>query len=296
MTEDKLKSWNNGVVKQSIFDFLESSIENGPSFIKPEDRIASFDYDGTISVEKPVSAQGLYLVSNLISKAEEFPHLKNREPYKSIFEVDEKIRDLGQEEIPIMGKLLADAYANWSYGQTPDEYEADVTNFFQRTKQEKFGVCYTELAYKPMLELFELLKEYEYKIFLCTGSGREFIRTISEKAFNIPKENIIGTNEIYEYYNGGLRKVKEPFKEIVVGPGKVEHIFTRTGRLPVFAAGNSNGDIEMLESAKFKLIVSHDDDKREYAYERGAERLLEIAIENDYNIVSMKNDWNDIFK
>ncbi len=295
MSKNKLTSWNDGLIKQSILDFLESSVESGPNFIKPEDRIASFDYDGTLSIEKPAPAQILYLVSTLIAKAEEYPHLKNKEPYKSIFEIEQNVKVISEEEKPRIVKLMAETYANWSYGQTPEEYEEDVTNFFQKVKQEKFGVCYTDLIYKPMLELFELLKEYEYRIFLCTGSGREFIRTISESVFNIPKENIIGTTEIYEYYNGGLRKVKEPFKQIVVGPGKVEHIFTRTGRLPAFAAGNSNGDIEMLEASEFKLLINHDDDKREYAYQTGAEKMLEVASENNYTVVSMKNDWKEIF-
>ena len=122
------------------------------------------------------------------------------------------------------------------------------------------------------------------------------MRIISEDAWGVFKENVIGLAPEYEYRNGTLIRLGKVLGGIALGPGKVEHIYARTGRLPVFAAGNGDVDIEMLESAKFRLFINHDDDKREYAYKSGAERIFALAKEKDYTIVSMKNDWKKIFK
>jgi phosphoserine phosphatase len=171
-----------------------------------------------------------------------------------------------------------------------------VKEFFATVKPDKFATNFTELVYKPMLELFDLLKDYEYRVFICSGGGRDFMRIISEETWGVFKENIIGSASKYEYNNGILKRLDKVLGGIALGSGKVEHIFARTGRLPVFAGGNSDLDIEMLESAKFRLFINHDDDEQEYSYENGAEKILEIAKEKDYTLVSMKNDWKEIFK
>jgi phosphoserine phosphatase len=147
-----------------------------------------------------------------------------------------------------------------------------------------------------MLELFDLLNDYQYRVFVCSGGGRDFMRVISEETWGIYKENVIGSASEYEYKNNALIRLDKIPGGVTLGPGKVEHIYARTGRLPIFASGNGDVDIEMLESAKFRLFINHDDNEREYAYKGGAEKLLKIAKENDYTIVSMKNDWKDIFK
>jgi phosphoserine phosphatase len=191
---------------------------------------------------------------------------------------------------------LEGAFAREWSGKTPDEFEAEVKEFFATVKQEKFAANFTKLVYKPILELFDLLKNYEYRVFVCSGGGRDFMRVISEETWGIFKENVIGTASQYEYNKGTLTRVDKALGGIALGPGKVEHIFAQTGRLPVFAAGNGDVDIEMLEPAKFRLFIHHDDEEREYAYENGAEKLFAIAKEKDYTIVSMKNDWNEIFR
>ena len=147
-----------------------------------------------------------------------------------------------------------------------------------------------------MLELFELLNDYKYRVFVCSGGGRDFMRVISEETWGIYKENVIGSASEYEYKNNSLIRLDKVLGGITLGPGKVEHIYARTGRLPIFAGGNGDVDIEMLESAKFRLFINHDDNEREYAYNNGAEKILKIAQENEYTIVSMKNDWIDIFR
>ena len=277
-------------------DFLNSSVEEGLNYVKPEDRIATFDNDGTLWSEKPLPIQLNFVFRAFVKTAKKDPSLVNKQPYKSILEKDETFfhKVLIQEPDAIMS--LEDAFAREWAGTTPDEFEAEVKDFFATVKPDKFATNFTELVYKPMLELFDLLKDYEYRVFVCSGGGRDFMRIISEETWGVFKENIISSASEYEYNNGTLKRLGTVHGGIAFGPGKVEHIFARTGRFPVFAGGNGDVDIEMLESAKFKLFINHDDDEREYSYENGAEKILEIAKEKDYTIVSMKNDWKEIFK
>lgn len=295
MNGDKLKSWNDGPVKQSIINFLDSTVEEGLDYVKPEDRIATFDNDGTLWVERPTPVQLNFLFLAFAKRVQNEPSLADKQPYKAILERDkiffQNVIEQKPEAIIALEEVLAREWA----GKTPDEFEADVKEYFATVKPEKFASHFTQLIYKPMLELFDLLNDYKYRIFICSGGGRDFMRVISEEAWGIFKENVIGSAAEYEYNNGTLKR-STVLRGIALGPGKVEHIFARTGRFPVFAVGNGDVDIEMLESAKFKLFINHDDDKREYAYENGAEKILAIAKEKNFTIVSMKNDWKEIFK
>jgi len=296
LNEDTLKSWNDGPVKQSILDFLKSSEEEGLNYVKPADRIATFDNDGTLWVEKPMPVQLDFLFRAFAIAAHNDPSLASKQPYKAILERDETFFQKALEQNPEAIMALEDAFAREWSGKTPDEFDAEVKEFFATVKQDKFAANFTELVYKPMLELFDLLKNYEYRVFVCSGGGRDFMRIISEETWGIFKENVIGTALEYEYNKGTLKRADKVLGGIALGPGKVEHIFAQTGRLPVFAGGNGDIDIEMLESAKFRLFIRHDDGEREYAYENGAEKLFAIAKEKNYAIVSMKNDWKEIFK
>ena len=293
---DKLKSWNDGPVKQSIINFLNKSTEKGPNYVKPEDRIATFDNDGTLWAEKPTPVQLHFLFIAFAKTAQNDPSLADKQPYKAIIEKDETFFQSVIEQRPESIMALEDALSRQWAGKTPQEFDMEVKEFFKTVKPERFASKFTDLVYKPMLELFDLLKDYKYRVFVCSGGGRDFMRVISEDTWGIFKENVIGTASEYEYNNGSLKRLNNVLGEIALGPGKVEHIFARTGRLPVFAGGNSDVDIEMLESARFRLFINHDDDEREFKYRDGAEKIFKIAMENDYTIVSMKNDWKNIFK
>jgi len=294
--EDTLKSWNDGPVKQSILEFLKSSTQEGPDYVKPADRIATFDNDGTLWVEQPVPVQLNFLFRVFANTAQNDPSLASKQPYKAILERDMTFFQKAVEQDPEAIMALEGAFAREWSGKTPDEYEAEVKEFFATVKQEKFAANFTDLVYKPMLELFDLLKSYEYRVFVCSGGSREFMRIISEETWGIFKENVIGFSFQVEYHDGVLTRGDTVLGGVAIGPGKVEHIFARTGRLPVFAVGNGDVDIEMLESARFRLLVHHDDDEREYAYENGVEKILAIAKEKKYAIASMKNDWKQIFR
>lgn len=184
--------------------------------------------------------------------------------------------------------------ANW-HGTKPSEFDAEVLRYLEGTKSEKFDKPYTELVYKPMLELFDLLRANEFRVFVCSGGGRDFMRVIAESAWGINKEDVIGTAPQYEYKDGELRRTDEVLGGIALGPGKPEHIFATAGRLPTFAGGNADVDIEMLESAKFSILVVHDDDEREFAYTAAAEKSVAAAEQQDWTLVSVKNDWKMVF-
>jgi phosphoserine phosphatase len=190
---------------------------------------------------------------------------------------------------------LEQAAAHSWAGTTPEAFDAQVRDFFDNIKHPKFEVGYTKLVYQPMLELINLLKENDFRVFVCSGGGRDFMRVISEKTWGIYKEDVIGSAAEYVYKDGKIIRTNAMLGGLALGPGKPEHIFARTGRLPIFACGNGDVDIEMLETAKFALLVNHDDDDREYVYTQGAENSLVRAKELGWTIVSMKNDWNKVF-
>jgi len=295
LDDNKLKSWNNGSIKNSIVDFLRSTVEDGSDYIKPEDRIATFDNDGTLWVERPIPVQADFMFHSFKKSAQQDPSLACQQPYKAILENDSAFISDILKQSPDAIMSLEKAMARAWNGKTPKEFELEVKEFIKTAKHLKFSVFYTDLVYKPMLELFDLLKHYNYRIFVCSGGGRDFMRVIAEDTWDIHKENVIGTAPEYEYKNGELRRITKVLGGISLGPGKVEHIFARTGRLPVFAAGNSNCDMDMLNCAKYKLVVNHDDHEREYSYDKGAGKLINNAKKYDFNILSMKKDWKVIF-
>jgi hypothetical protein len=146
-----------------------------------------------------------------------------------------------------------------------------------------------------MLELFDFLRANQFRVFVCSGGGRDFMRAFAEETWGIYKENVIGSAAAYTYADGKIVRSEAFLGGLDVGPGKPEHIFAQTGRLPLFAGGNADVDIEMLQSARFALLVNHDDEEREFAYAQGAETALAKATELGWTVVSMKNDWTTVF-
>jgi hypothetical protein len=147
-----------------------------------------------------------------------------------------------------------------------------------------------------MLELLHLLRDAGWRVFICSGGGRDFMRVFSEETFSVPREHVIGSAPEWAYEDGGLVRLNELHGPIALGAGKPAHIYARTGRLPRFAAGNGDVDVEMLEVADFGLVIVHDDEQREYAYTAAAERLLDAGEQNGWTMVSMKDDWSAVFE
>jgi phosphoglycolate phosphatase-like HAD superfamily hydrolase len=290
-----LPSWNDGTARQAIVDFIDRTATPGDDYIEPSERVATFDNDGTMWIEKPLPVQLDFIFRALAAAAQKDSSLAEKQPYKAILEQDKEFfAAVGQQKPEAIMALEEALAANW-HGTKPSEFDAEVLRYLEGAKSEKFDKPYTDLVYKPMLELFNLLREHEFRVFVCSGGGRDFMRTIAESAWGINKEDVIGTAAQYEYKDGELYRSDKVLGGIALGPGKPEHIFAIAGRLPAFAGGNADVDIEMLESAKFSLLIVHDDEEREFAYTAGAEKSVAAAEDQGWTLVSVKNDWKVVF-
>ena len=297
MNSEALASWNDGPAKDAIVAFITGSVAAGSStFIPPADRIATFDNDGTLWCEQPAPAQTGLLLGKLVEQVKADPGLAAEEPYKAIVEQDPVfLGALARQEPDAVLAFLTGIGKAWE-GVTPEAYEADVRAFLGASRHERFGVPFTDLVYVPMLELLDLLRAHGWRVFICSGGGREFMRVFSEEVFGIARENVIGSAPEWGYEDGRLVRRNELHGNLALGPGKPEHIFARTGRTALFAAGNGDVDLEMLQMARFRLVIAHDDAEREYATTAAAEGLLAAADAGGWTVASMKDDWTTVFK
>jgi len=292
-----LRSWNDTAVKQAILEFVAAANdENSTQFIPRADRIAAFDNDGTLWVEQPVPAQTGLLVGKLVEQVKTDPSLATEQPYKGIVTKDPVFMHALAQQVPDAVLALLKGVGKAWEGTTPEAYEAEVKAYLAANKHPRFGVPWTDLVYQPMLELFDLLKQNDWRVFVCSGGGRDFMRVYAEEALGIYKENIIGSAPEFAYVNGQLLRHNKLHGNISLGPGKLEHIIARTGRTALFAGGNGDVDLEMLQAARFGLVVIHDDPEREYLVETACEKLIEAGKQGGWTMVSMKNDWKTIFK
>jgi phosphoglycolate phosphatase-like HAD superfamily hydrolase len=278
-------------------DFVAAvSDENGPDYLPPADRIAAFDNDGTLWVEQPAPAQTGLLLGKMAEQVKADPSLADQEPYKAIVNKDEAYMQALAQQVPEAVLAFLKGVGKAWEGMTPDEYEAEVRVFLSASKHPRYGEPWTDLVYQPMLELFDLLRRNSWRVFVCSGGGRDFMRVFSEETWGIYRENVIGSAPEFAYEEGRLVRRNALHGNIALGPGKPEHIYARTGRTALFAGGNGDVDLEMLQEARFRLVVVHDDDEREYAYTAAAEKLLDAARQGGWTMVSMKDDWKTVFK
>jgi phosphoserine phosphatase len=295
MGDTVLKSWNDGKAKEAILGFIKRATTEGPDFMSPADRIATFDNDGTLWVEQPMPPQFDFVFGHWAEEIKADPSLAQLQPYKALVEKDPSFLAGVATQDPQVIKALLEAFGRSWKGSTPEEFEAEVRHWLDTAHQPKLGIRYVELVYKPMLELLDLLRAHDFRVFVCSGGGRDFMRVFAEEAFGVHKENVIGTAAEYSYADGKIVRGEQVLGSLDVGPGKPEHIFAQTGRLPAFAGGNADVDIEMLSAAPFSVIVNHDDEEREFAYTSGADAAFAKAKELGWTVVSMKNDWSTVF-
>ncbi|WP_406210347.1 haloacid dehalogenase-like hydrolase [Kitasatospora sp. NBC_01560] len=295
MSEQVLASWNDGPARQAILDYVHGATTPGTAFVEPADRVAAFDNDGTLWVEQPLPPQFDFVFRIWEAEVKADPSLAARQPYKALVERDQGFFEaLATQEPEAVATLLEAFTRSWA-GTTPGEFDAQVREWTRTVRDPRFGVPYVELVYRPMLELFDLLRAKGFRVFVCSGGGRDFMRVFAEDTWGVLKENVIGSAAGYTYTGGRIVRSRELEGGLNLGPGKPEHIFAHTGRLPAFAGGNADVDIEMLRSAAFALLVRHDDDRREYAYTKGAEASLAAAERLGWTVVSMKDDWTALF-
>lgn len=292
-----LPSWNSTPAKQAILDFMNSTNDkNSPGFIPLSERVAAFDNDGTLWVEQPAPAQTGFLLGKLVEQVKANPSLAEEDPYKGIINQDPVfMQGLAQQVPEAVIAFLSGIGQAWE-GTTPQAYEAEVQAFLAASKHPRYERPWTDLVYQPMLELFDLLSSNGWRIFICSGGGRDFMRVYSEEVLGIYRENVIGSAPEFAYVDGQLLRQNALHGNIALGPGKLEHIHARTGRRALFAGGNGDVDLEMLQAARFRLVVVHDDEVREYVVTAGAEKLLAAGEQDGWTMVSMKDDWKTIFK
>ena len=295
MSENELPSWNEGTAKRSILDFVAAATNPGAGFIPLADRIAAFDNDGTLWSEQPLPPQFDFVFRKWGAELHDDPTLAARQPYQALAEHDMSFFAGLANQDPETVRTLLEAFGRSWKGTPPWEFDRQVRDWLETVKQPKFDVPYIELVYAPMLELIELLKANDFRVFVCSGGGRDFMRVFAEETWAIPKENVIGTAAEYHYVDGAIVRGDQTLGGLNLGPGKVEHIFAQTGRLPACAGGNADVDIEMLESAAFALLVIHDDDEREFAYTAGADASVARAGALGWTSVSVKQDWKTVF-
>jgi phosphoserine phosphatase len=298
---DPLASWNDGAAKQAIVNFVAGTTTAGaPGFVPLEQRIATFDNDGTLWAEQPLYFQFLFGIDRIKALAPKHPEWKTTEPYKSVLEghVQKALAQGDQAVLSIM--MISHA------GLTTEEFDKKVREWLETAMHPRFHRLYTECVYQPMLELLAYLRANGFKTFIVSGGGVEFIRAFAERVYGIPPEQVIGSagETKYEMRPGGPVLVKLPKVAFVDdGTGKPEGIQRYIGRRPVFAFGNSDGDRQMLEwtwGGRFCGIVHHTDADREWAYDRGShvgklDKAWDEATAKGWVVVDMKKDWKKVF-
>ena len=301
---DPLPSWNDTAPKQSIVAFVEKvSKEGTPDFVPPAERIAVFDNDGTLWAEQPMYFQLFFALDRVKALAPQHPEWKDKEPFASLLKGDVKAALAGGE------RALAQIVMATHAGLTTEEFEKVVTDWISTAKHPTTGKLYSEMVYQPMLELLTYLRANNFKTFIVSGGGIEFMRPWTEKVYGIPPEQVIGSSikTKFELRDGTPVLARLPELNFIDDKeGKPVAIQQHIGRRPIMAFGNSDGDFQMLEwttagkGPRLALIVHHDDAQREYAYDRGShigklEKGLDEAPQRGWSIISMKNDWKNIY-
>ena len=305
-----LASWNEGPNKQAIIEFVAKTTDpTSPDFVPVEERIATFDNDGTLWVEHPMYTQLAFVLDRVKALAPQHPEWKTTQPFKAVLDGDMKTLAASGEK-----GLLQLVMATHS-GMSTAEFEAEVKAWLASAKHPRFKRPYTQLTYKPMVELLEYLRANDFKTFIVSGGGIEFMRPVTETIYGIPPEQVIGSSikTKYEMKDGKPVLMRLPEINFIDDKtGKPVGINMYIGRRPIASFGNSNGDVQMLEwttagdGARLGMLVFHDDAEREYAYGPAnglanspfgtfSQATMDEAKKRGWGVISMKNDWGQIF-
>jgi phosphoserine phosphatase len=301
----ELPSWNDGSVKRAIVGFVQATTREGsPTFVAPKDRIAVFDEDGTLWTELPLLTEGAFVIDLIRELAPRHPEWRTQQPYAAVMERGpEALRGMTKHDI---AALIAATHA----GMSTEDFARIVEQWLATARHPRFHRPYTECTYRPMLELLGYLRQSGYSIYIVSGGGTDFMRVFAERVYGVPTANVIGSvgKKSFVIRDGRAELMKLPeLTSIDDGPGKPINIDLHVGRRPIFAFGNADGDLQMLQyttmgpGPHFAALVHHDDAAREYAYDRDApswgrlDKALDAAPAAGWTLVSMKRDWATIF-
>jgi phosphoglycolate phosphatase-like HAD superfamily hydrolase len=306
---DSLTSWRDGPVKQAIVEFVARvSGTDGSEPVPLEERLAVFDNDGTLWCEKPMPIQLDFILRRLVEMAEADAALRGRQPWKAAYE-----RDYGWLSAVIAQhyagddtnvRVLAAGVLAAHGGISVEDFEARADEFLRSAQHPTLGRGYLACAYAPMIELLGYLDANGFSNYIASGGGRDFMRPISQEVYGIPRQRVIGSSTAFAYSadeQGGKIMRRPEADYLDDGPEKPIRIWSRTGRRPLLAAGNSNGDAPMLhftqhpDKPSLRLLVLHDDGEREFAYTTGAEAALDQASRDGWTVISMQRDWVKVF-
>jgi phosphoserine phosphatase len=305
---DILPSWRDTSTRAAILEFVAAVTDDDSSdFVPHEGRVAVFDNDGTLWTEKPMPTQLHYLLEQWKLAATADPTLAERQPYRAAVTGDyawlgAAIDKHYAGDDSDLGLLIA-AVAESSTGMSVEEYEASVAAFYREARHLTLGSSYAHTVYQPMVELIRLLDAHDFRTYIVSGGERDFMRPMTQDYYGIPVQRVIGTGMSLEYdADDNVVRYGKALSFFDDGPEKPVRIWMRTGRRPILAAGNSNGDIPMLRFAQgsprsLSLLVRHDDDtgRGDAPYDKGAEQALEVAPAHGFTVVSVRDDWSQVF-
>ncbi|MBO9571926.1 MAG: haloacid dehalogenase-like hydrolase [Chitinophagaceae bacterium] len=295
---DPLPSWNDNQLKKDIINYVTKVTTEGSSdFIPVENRIATFDNDGTLWAERPY-VQELFAFYQVKKMVEAKPELAKKQPFKAVLENDKQYFAKGGD------KALMELVGVTHTGMTEDQFEATANDFFATTTYPGRNVPIKQITYQPQIELLKYLRTNNFKTFIVTGGTIEFVRAIAPALYGIPKDQVVGTTFKYKFVDSTRSVIREPAVDLFNDKdGKPVGIQEHIGQRPVFACGNEGGagDIAMLKYSQgnkypsFQLLINHNDSIREFYYQEKDSASLKSAAKNNWHVVSMKDDWKEVF-
>ncbi|WP_137805530.1 HAD family phosphatase [Pseudomonas sp. G(2018)] len=301
---EPLPSWNDGPSKKNIIEFVQAVTDrNSKDFVKPEDRIAVFDNDGTLWSEQPMYFELLFAFDEVKRTAPQHPEWKTTQPFKAVLENDHQA--LAATGTDGLLKIVGATHS----GMTTEAFDDYAKTWLSQARHPKTGKPYTEMIYQPMLEMLDYLRRLDFKTYIVSGGDTGFMRAFAEKVYGVPPEQVIGTTFVtaFEYKDGRASILRTPkLAHNDDGPGKPESIDAVIGRRPILAFGNSDGDLQMLQwtaagpGKRFMGLVHHTDAKREWAYDRESkigrlDKALDEAKTRGWTVVDMAAEWRRIY-
>jgi phosphoserine phosphatase len=301
---EPLPSWNEGPTKKSIIEFVQAvTDQSSKDFVKPAERIAVFDNDGTLWSEQPAYFELLFAFDEVKRTAAQHPEWKTTQPFKAVLENDHKA--LAASGMDGLLKIVGATHT----GMTTEAFDDYAKTWLSQARHPKTGKPYTEMIFQPMLEMLDYLRSQDFKTYIVSGGDTAFMRAFAEKVYGIPPEQVIGTTFItsFQFKDGKASIVRTPkLAHNDDGPGKPENIDAVIGRRPILAFGNSDGDLQMLQwtaagsGKRLMGLVHHTDARREWAYDRKSDigrldKALDEANSRGWTVVDMASEWRRIY-